>query len=537
MSLRPARRRDTGFWIGTGVVVLVVAALRVRLLSVPFERDEGEFAYAGQMLLKGFLPYEHVYNMKLPGIYAAYAAILGLFGQSIEAVHFGLLLINAATAVIVGVIARGLVGSLGGVAAAAIFGAHALLPTVQGIFAQSEHFVIFAAMGGLLLLWAGLEGQRPWMLGLGGLLLGVGVLMKQHGAPFAVLGVAFVAADAVLRERPGLLRRTLLVASCAALPYLLTVSIYLARGSFETFWYWTFTYARVYAAQVGPEEGWQNLQTTLVPIYLGAPALWWLAALGVASLGWRSRRMRWIVGGLTASSILAVLPGFYFRPHYFVLLLPCAAVLGALGIASIDDFGRRLARRPVVGRAAAIACLLASIAHTLDVHGEYLFRATPLQAVRMTYGPNPFPEAVKVGEYLAVHSDPEDRIEILGSEPQILFYADRMGATGYIYAYPLTETHELALEMQRRRIADIEAAKPKFIVHVVFPWSWGLNPESSRLLNEWLPRYLREHYRPVALVQTFPFRRRGEEDHHHVEYDWGEDGEVGPLNPNWDRFP
>jgi hypothetical protein len=57
-------------------ILLVAIALRVHLLSVPLERDEGEYAYAGQLTLQGFLPYAKVYTMKMPGIYGAYALMM-----------------------------------------------------------------------------------------------------------------------------------------------------------------------------------------------------------------------------------------------------------------------------------------------------------------------------------------------------------------------------------------------------------------------------------------------------------------------------
>src|SRR5579863_5181673 len=78
------------------LAVIFFGAIRYRLRGMPLERDEGEYAYAGQLLLQGIPPYSLAYNMKLPGIYAAYAGILWLYGQSPTAIHLGLLLINAA---------------------------------------------------------------------------------------------------------------------------------------------------------------------------------------------------------------------------------------------------------------------------------------------------------------------------------------------------------------------------------------------------------------------------------------------------------
>src|SRR5438105_14308698 len=82
-------------WILVGLALLFVVVVRVRLREMPLERDEGEYAYAGQLMLQGIPPYKEAYNMKLPGTYAAYALIMALFGQTPSAIHLGLALLSA----------------------------------------------------------------------------------------------------------------------------------------------------------------------------------------------------------------------------------------------------------------------------------------------------------------------------------------------------------------------------------------------------------------------------------------------------------
>src|SRR6266446_7023836 len=75
-----SRRPGLGAWALLGLIVLGAAALRLRLLDVPLDRDEGEYGYFAQLLLQGVPPYAQAYNLKLPGIYGVYAAILAAFG-------------------------------------------------------------------------------------------------------------------------------------------------------------------------------------------------------------------------------------------------------------------------------------------------------------------------------------------------------------------------------------------------------------------------------------------------------------------------
>src|SRR5512137_19347 len=89
-----------------GVTLLFVLFVRIRLREMPLERDEGEYAYAGQLLLQGVPPYKEAYNMKLPGTYAAYAAIMVVFGQTPAGIHVGVALVNMASIVLLFLIGR-----------------------------------------------------------------------------------------------------------------------------------------------------------------------------------------------------------------------------------------------------------------------------------------------------------------------------------------------------------------------------------------------------------------------------------------------
>ena len=82
------------WWVLAVAVFGLIVAIRIRLLEIPLERDEGEYAYAGQLLLQGIPPYKLAYSMKFPGTYVAYAITMLLFGQNITAIHLWLLLVN-----------------------------------------------------------------------------------------------------------------------------------------------------------------------------------------------------------------------------------------------------------------------------------------------------------------------------------------------------------------------------------------------------------------------------------------------------------
>ena len=141
---------------------------------------------------------------------------------------------------------------------------------------------------------------------------------------------------------------------------------------------------------------------------------------------------------------------------------------------------------------------------------------TLLAACQSLYAPNPFPEAPKIGEYIKAHTSPDARIAVLGSEPEIFFYAQRHSATGYIYVYPLMENQKYARTMQNEMISEIERAKPEFVVQVNVPFSWVVRPDSDTRILSWSQKFVQEHYDLDGVVDILQ----------QSEYRWGQEAKA-----------
>ena len=110
------------------------------------------------------------------------------------------------------------------------------------------------------------------------------------------------------------------------------------------------------------------------------------------------------------------------------------------------------------------------------------------------------PDYRYVGRFIRDHSSPEDRIAVLGSEPEIYFYARRRSATGYIYTYALMEPQPFAATMQDEMIREIEAAHPRYLVFAWIKDSWLAQPGSNQVIVQWARRYVRECYDAVGVA-------------------------------------
>ncbi len=98
MAPGPLRRGHLARAAVAAALIAVFALLRAPYVSVPLERDEGEYAYIAQRLLEGDVPYRDAFDQKPPGVFLAYAMAFVSFGQSIESIHWLLYLWTAATA-------------------------------------------------------------------------------------------------------------------------------------------------------------------------------------------------------------------------------------------------------------------------------------------------------------------------------------------------------------------------------------------------------------------------------------------------------
>lgn len=321
------------------VVLAVVAYVRIRLLPVPLERDEGEYAYMGQLLLKGIPPYASVYTMKLPGAGLMYALFMTIFGQTASGIHAGLLLVNVLNIFLVYLLTRRLLDNNAALIACASYALLSLSQSVLGAFAHATHLVVFFSLAGLVLLLRSLECPRSPILFVSGLCFGLAFATKQHAAFLAIFGLVLLIRHGRLNPSvspTALTRSCLLFLAGLVLPFVLIVFWLSQVGALEKFWFWTVTYASTYAAGVPLDTAIYNLMTALVKFMVQLP-LWLMAIAGFVFLVSKrgNRNLRPFVIGLVISSILAVCPGLHFREHYFVMTLPAVSILIGYALTSV----------------------------------------------------------------------------------------------------------------------------------------------------------------------------------------------------------
>lgn len=514
-----ARRVLLFCWLGVFAAIAFAAVFRLRLIELPLERDEGDYAYMAQLLLDGVPPYTEAYDMRTPGTFLVYAGMIGLLGEGARGIHAGLLLVNAVTIALLFLLGRRLFGPVAGCAAAVSYAALSLNRTVGGMTANSEPLLLLPAVAGVLALVRGTDrGEKASYL-LSGLLLGIALTIKQHAIFFVAFGALAVVWVELRRERRSwrsALVRIALYSLGTAAPIGLVGAWLSWTGAFDDFWFWTVVYPREYVAQLPLDVAVRNLRRA-IPDALGRTRYFWLlASIGLTAPIWnRELRARAVFAiGFLAFSLLAIAPGFYFRWHYFLLLMPALALSCGMAVESLDFLLRGRLRTALV-RTSQCLLVLAPFSAFLVSDRTFLFESTPVEAARIVYGPNPFPETLEIAKYIEERSGPEDAIAVFGSEPQIFFYSGRRSASPYILMYELIREHPYSETMQRELIQQVSGVQPPYIVLVHVWYSWLAHPARVGALLQQIEPLLASRYHRVGLVEILSPR--------HTRYLWEEE--------------
>jgi hypothetical protein len=473
-------------WIGSLAVALLGLALRAPVADLPLERDEGEYAYIAQRWLDGAVPYRDAFDQKPPAIFAFFAAAFVVGGETPAAVRWAAQLWVAGALVAIARLGARVATPSAGVGAALLALALTSDPSWLGNAVNTEQIALLPlALGALLAHGSGRPSRLARSLAVGAL-GALALLLKPVTAPI----VAFLGATRLARARPVAAHAS--AAALGGVAALAPVAAYFAA---------TGAWRELLDAVV-----WNNLayagETPLAeyPLYFAAqirPSLWPLgplyaaAALGLLALGRGGvarRDFAWLVAWL-AVSIAAVAAGGYFRQHYFVLAAPPLALLGGIGL---DALSRRLLGARPLAQAGGVVAALAIVAWSVAAGLWYYGPATPESKLHRIYGSNPFPEAPLLGRWIAERAAPDDTVFVYGSEPEVLFYADRRSASRYIYVYPLTMPLPAAADRQREALAELDAAPPRFLIGVFVRTSLldqpGTPPDLARGLRERVER-------------------------------------------------
>jgi len=487
------------------ILVLLIIFIRLKLDGIPMERDEGIYAYGGRMILDGKVPYLDFYEQKFPGLFYSYAAIMAIFGRTLEGVHHGFTFLNVATIVVLFFIGRRLFNDFGGLVVAATFALISLTPYASGFTRQSEHILIFFATAAILSTLKALDTNKLIWFILAGMMACLSLLVKTNGVFYIVmLGLSMVIYYALVKpiDWKKLLLNVGTYSVAVFATFGLMCLIMAAQGAFGEMWYFAVEFPRTYVSAVPFDVGMGFLKQFGGKVLNGYLPFWIIAVSGIFLLFFTKENLHkkiWMpVWAVLA--FLTVTPGLRFYGHYWLMLMPVVAVLVG---AAFYSFQSLLSSRGKMLATLVPALIFGAIfLQNIASHSDYYFNPNYENILRDTYGMNPFPEAKVIGNKLKTIAKKGDKILLIGSEPELYIYTGMDAPNRHAYFTHLVSdaTKTRANDWQKEFTDDLSQEKPRFVVVFQNQVSLGVKPNANRGVLEFIGNYLNSNYRKIGNV-------------------------------------
>lgn len=478
------------------LVVGVGFVLRWPVASIPLERDEGEYAYIAQHWLHGEVPYRSAFDQKPPAVFVVYAVIETFLGTSPAAIHWGMQLYTSATLVLLFFLGWRLFGPGVGMLAALAAAFLTSIPGAYGNAANTEIFMLLPITAAFLAaLQAGSSDGLTWVA-VTGLCSAAGMLFKQVAIFDALFCLLLIWA---LCKRPRAAVWTMIGVMAAV--GVIVFSYFVAVGAGWDFYDCTLGYNLEHVSE-HPLASYPRLfRDAAVPILWETWPFFVLALAGLILSFTRwckgvpasSRRGCWWVTGWLVCAFAGVVPGGYFHAHYFLHLMPPLALLAGFGAVVLAE----LLWRRRAGLVSA-ALVIGALCYGVYVARWYFGPGSDAWKSRRLYGANPFPESPSVAQFIAERCGRGDTLFILGSEPQIAYYAGRTSASRYIITYPLWKNFPDTRDRQRSVLEEIAKNHPAFILSINVPQSQRISPDCPMILPNGVATLLAHEYELVA---------------------------------------
>jgi 4-amino-4-deoxy-L-arabinose transferase-like glycosyltransferase len=417
-------------WVNVIIIAIVVILRSPTLLPSLYNGDEGYYGIIANDTLDGGTFYRTAVDTKPPGIYYVYVAVFKVAGKNnLFAVHILAMLVVVATALVVrrigARVADDWAGAWSGIGYAVFV--HTYRPG-DTLAANTEIFANLAlALSVLAFLQGGRKVDWGWMF-LSGALVGVATLFRQPSAVTIAAMLTYLVCGWLI-PRTQSLRRVLAAASGVVTGFIAVIAglawYYQWQGNLHDAYLWAWAFAiRYIESETSFIYVLKRIVTVHLAVMLAWGLLWYFGIWQVVETLRSSRRRRtvptenvllilWLV-----LSYLAIFIGWRFPGHYHLAVLPPLSLLAGQAFSRFVAEQRRSPqprwrwiRAGIIGAAAlpAIGFLV----------GAFVVRTQTLNFLPIV-------------QHIVEETNPNDRIFVWGSLPQLYSFSGRRMATRFV---------------------------------------------------------------------------------------------------------
>ena len=496
-----AKYATFSFWLAWAAIIILYIVIRINIVNIPLDRDEGIFGYIGQTILNNGLPYRDVFEHKPPIVFYLNALALLLVPPTSTGIHVFLHIYNFLTLIVLFFVARTYTQSnTTGLWVAFIYAVFSSSPVIQGFTASTEMFLLLPMTLSLLFAILAVRNDKICFSMLSGACSALSLFTKQTSA----LIILFIISYLILSQlHVNTNRKTYIKAIKSLVMWgagfllisLLITGYFYFKGNFDEFIYWNWTHSYIYSKNSHVIDVFPRIHQVIVKIitdniFIISVGL----CVSIVSILRRNTKGYFALGFLFFS-FLATIPGNAYN-HYFAQIAPAIAIIGGFGFSSlIDPIQYAKTRIPIL-----LFCALGIIIVPVWVHSGYYINNSPDEISRNYFGHNPFPESVDLAKFITQQTNKEDSIFIFGSEAQILLLSQRKSATSFALIYPLMSIFPRYKEFQRKAWEEIVSLHPKYIIFVDIPTSLLWDGEADLWIFSKTKKLINENYYIEAVM-------------------------------------
>lgn len=469
------------WWIGCFVACCVITAylfLRAHTYLCELVHDDGLFLYTGQAWASGELAYRDFWDHKPPGLFFFLSIPLMLFPFSLVAVKTFCTLWMALTAILLIAWLVRISGWIPALLAGAAFVLFTSVPfTIQSGGLTEEPALLFVLLG---IIAFSIPSQRvsPWVWWLlAGIAFGVAIQFRQTFVFSAWVAYLWLIQDVC--RHPSSWGKPIgfgaLFSLGMVVPELFWQGYFFVHGAWWDYVEGSYLFNVAYVESGGSQMSWiegATFQYTVIqrsgPLFLGAP-------LAMITRAWLSdEERRWVVPLQVAwiGELIAIGLSGEFYSHYYVQSGIVSGILLGLAIKGAMNAGQSAWQKrdmwtmvktiPVTG---ITILFLAYPSWTAAVQYQRDMRACMNNRESETSG---YALQQDVARVSAMLTDPDDRILLIGREPNsVYFLAGRYAGSRFYHFAPIwkdklsnavTENHQQAF------LDDLQTRKPQLLL-------------------------------------------------------------------------
>jgi len=466
--------------------------LRWNTFTIPFERDEGEYAYSAWIMSDNQFPYEDSFLQKPPMIIYIFRFSQFLAGDSIVLPRILATLSVFGTIAMIGLFVARIRTRFLGFAAMWLMVPMVSLPAFSPFAANTEVFMLFPLSIALVLHSSERRKSSPLISFFAGCCAALAVLFKPIAGP-VLLFIGLVWEFEVWKKTGSMKQVALHSASGLGGVVIMAALVlfpFLLHDGGKAMWECVIDYNIAYSS---------FQDTGSSPIFVFLTHLWknWWFVFILLGLLLVMRPERWwfLIGALVVS-FLTIFKATQW--HYLLLLTPFLAAIIVLSLDSLFLFLKRAFRRHSFQKklVVIIVLLILFLIPNWDLIGKQ-----PVELMRIFYGiDNPFLEAQYAAIKVKAITSDSDHVFVAGSEPEVLYYAHRRSPSRFVIVYPLMIPTSVAKQYQEETIRSLESSPPELMVIVRSPQSWLGHPKSPQLIIKYINTLVASQYSSVGGV-------------------------------------